>query len=223
MRPTAGQMASGEGDRPCRRSPCRHSRCRSDRPVRTVWATDCRWRRTAAARCSAGSYHSNLSDRDLAAWTECVGYASCYPAPCGDEHILVDIGRTSDPGLYNRYRCPETFSGETHSCRDGCRPRGHCDEVSELPGRSFGYPAGTTTRYYHSLPSMASSGTLERHASDLFISMFGWSVDSLRTDDEVFRHFEDTPLSQIWASSSPWSALTHVGSSAQELPGHPVQ
>ena len=56
------------------------------------------------------SRKATLSDRDLAAWTECVGYAGCYPAPCGDEHILVDIEEDSDPGLY-RYRCPETWIG----------------------------------------------------------------------------------------------------------------
>lgn len=54
------------------------------------------------------SRKATLSDRDLAAWTKCVGYAGCYPAPCGDEHILVDIEEDSDPRLY-RYRCPETF------------------------------------------------------------------------------------------------------------------
>lgn len=54
------------------------------------------------------SRRAALSDRDLAAWTECVGYAGCYPAPCGDERILVDIEEDADPGRY-RYRCPETF------------------------------------------------------------------------------------------------------------------
>lgn len=49
-----------------------------------------------------------LSDRDLAAWTECVGYAGCYPTPCGDERVLVEIEEDDDPGRY-RYRCPETF------------------------------------------------------------------------------------------------------------------
>lgn len=50
-----------------------------------------------------------LSDRDLTAWTECVGYAGCYPAPCGDEHVPVEIEEDADPKRY-RYRCPETFS-----------------------------------------------------------------------------------------------------------------
>lgn len=50
-----------------------------------------------------------LSDRDLAAWTECVGYAGCYPAPCGDERVPVEIEEDADPKRY-RYRCPETFS-----------------------------------------------------------------------------------------------------------------
>lgn len=49
-----------------------------------------------------------LSDSDLATWTERVGYAACYPAPCGDEPIWVDIEEDDDPEQY-RYRCPETF------------------------------------------------------------------------------------------------------------------
>ncbi|MGC8732410.1 MAG: hypothetical protein ACP5RC_09150, partial [Halothiobacillaceae bacterium] len=44
------------------------------------------------------SRKATLSDRDLAIWTECVGYAGCYPAPCGDEHVLVDIEEDYDPG-----------------------------------------------------------------------------------------------------------------------------
>ena len=49
-----------------------------------------------------------LSDRDLAAWTDRIGYAGCYLAPSGDERVLVDVEERDDPGRY-RYRCPETF------------------------------------------------------------------------------------------------------------------
>ncbi len=49
-----------------------------------------------------------LSDRDLDAWTECIGYAGCYLVPCGDEIVPVEIEEDDDPGRY-RYRCPETF------------------------------------------------------------------------------------------------------------------
>jgi hypothetical protein len=54
------------------------------------------------------SRRTDLSDRELAAWTECIGYAGYYPAPCGDEHVLVEIEEDADPGRY-RYRSPETF------------------------------------------------------------------------------------------------------------------
>lgn len=53
------------------------------------------------------SRRTALCDRDLAAWTECVGYAGGYPAPCGDERVMVDI-EEDGAGRY-RYRCPETF------------------------------------------------------------------------------------------------------------------
>ena len=49
-----------------------------------------------------------ISDRDLAQWTERVGYAGCYPASRGDEHVTVEIEEDDVPGRY-RYRCPETF------------------------------------------------------------------------------------------------------------------
>ena len=53
-------------------------------------------------------HNTSLSARELADWTECVGYAGCYPAPCGDERVPVELHEDSDPTCY-RYRCPETF------------------------------------------------------------------------------------------------------------------
>jgi hypothetical protein len=49
-----------------------------------------------------------LSDRDLAAWTERIGYAGSYPVPLGDDRVPVDIEEYDEPGRYC-YRCPETF------------------------------------------------------------------------------------------------------------------
>lgn len=49
-----------------------------------------------------------LSAHDLSAWFECVGYAGNYPAPCGDEQVMVEIEEDADPNRYH-YRCPETF------------------------------------------------------------------------------------------------------------------
>ncbi len=54
------------------------------------------------------SLRAALGDRSLAAWTERIGYAGCYPAPRGDERVPVEIEEDDDPGRY-RYRCPETF------------------------------------------------------------------------------------------------------------------
>ncbi len=54
------------------------------------------------------SRRAALSDRDLAAWTERIGYAGSYLASRGDERVPVDIEEDDDPGRY-RYRCPETF------------------------------------------------------------------------------------------------------------------
>lgn len=49
-----------------------------------------------------------LSDREFHQWTECVGYAGCYPATRGDEQVPVEIEEDDDPDRYS-YRCPETF------------------------------------------------------------------------------------------------------------------
>ena len=49
-----------------------------------------------------------LSKRELADWTDQIGYAGSYLAACGDEHVPVDLQEVDDPGRY-RYRCPETF------------------------------------------------------------------------------------------------------------------
>ena len=49
-----------------------------------------------------------LTERELAAWTERIGYAGSYPAVRGDEYIPVDLNEDDDPGRYS-YRCPETF------------------------------------------------------------------------------------------------------------------
>lgn len=54
------------------------------------------------------SRRTALSAHDLATWTECVGYAGGYPAPCGDAAVMVDIEEDDDPGQY-RYLCPDTF------------------------------------------------------------------------------------------------------------------
>ncbi|MBN8518865.1 MAG: hypothetical protein J5X22_20245 [Candidatus Accumulibacter sp.] len=51
---------------------------------------------------------TSLSAGEIAEWTECVGYAGSYPAPCGDERVPVELQEDSDPTRY-RYRCPETF------------------------------------------------------------------------------------------------------------------
>jgi hypothetical protein len=49
-----------------------------------------------------------LSNRDLAAWTEHIGFSGSYLAASGDARVPVDIEEDDDLGRY-RYRCPETF------------------------------------------------------------------------------------------------------------------
>jgi hypothetical protein len=51
---------------------------------------------------------SSLSDKQLEAWTDCVGYSTFFPAPCGEDRVAVEIKEDDDPDRYS-YRCPETF------------------------------------------------------------------------------------------------------------------
>ena len=50
-----------------------------------------------------------LSDRDLAAWTDRIGFAGSYLAAYGDERVPVDIEEDDDPParlVAGRVRCP---------------------------------------------------------------------------------------------------------------------
>lgn len=49
-----------------------------------------------------------LTDRELSAWTQRIGFAGSYSVASGDERVAVAIEEDDDPGRY-RYRCPETF------------------------------------------------------------------------------------------------------------------
>lgn len=51
---------------------------------------------------------SALSEKQLEAWTDCVGYSAFFPAPCGEDRVAVEVKEDDDPDRYS-YRCPETF------------------------------------------------------------------------------------------------------------------
>lgn len=51
---------------------------------------------------------TGLSQHDLLAWTDRVGYAGTFSVPCGDERAIVELHETEDPSFFG-YRCPETF------------------------------------------------------------------------------------------------------------------
>lgn len=51
---------------------------------------------------------STLTEREVGAWMQRIGFAGSYPAPCGEESVPVELIEDADPTRY-RYRCPETF------------------------------------------------------------------------------------------------------------------
>lgn len=142
-----------------------------------------------------------LSDSDLATWTERVGYAACYPAPCGDEPIWVDIEEDDDPEQY-RYRCPETFrtkyiAAETVAVR-AVTAQKFLNYLADLLDIPQALRRGIT--------AAAIDGSLwnpERRASDESISMFGSSVVS-RHGSLMSSSTLSKPPCQIWVSSSLW-------------------
>lgn len=138
------------------------------------------------------SRKATLSVRDLDAWTECVGYAACYPAPCGDEHILVDIEEDSDPGLY-RYRCPETF------------------RMKHIPAETAVVRAVNSTKFLNYLADLLDiPQALRRGITTAAIDGVLWHLGKTRVElvhldvwlvrgfatrtDDVFRYFEQVTL-----------------------------
>lgn len=132
------------------------------------------------------------SDRDLAAWTECIGYACSYPAPLGDERIAVDIEEDDDPGRY-RYRCPETFRTK-HVAADlvgvhAVREAKLLNYLADLLGVPQAQRSGIT--------ASAIDGVLWRlgkmRVADAQVD--AWLVRGLSASTEqVFEHFRAPPL-----------------------------
>ena len=44
---------------------------------------------------------SSLSEKQLEAWTDCVGYSAFFPAPCGEDRVAIEINEDDDPGRYS--------------------------------------------------------------------------------------------------------------------------
>jgi len=131
---------------------------------------------------------TSLTPKLLEQWTECVGYAGCYPAPLGDEYTLVDIKEDPDPSLY-RYRCPETF------------------RVKHIPADTVVVRAVNATKFLNYLADLldvpqALRGGITAAAIDGVLWRLGktrvghvhldvWLIRGLATrTDDVFRHFE---------------------------------
>lgn len=53
--------------------------------------------------------HTAWSEEQVADWTECIGYAASFAAPCGDELVPVELEEEDENPERFRYRCPETF------------------------------------------------------------------------------------------------------------------
>jgi hypothetical protein len=133
-----------------------------------------------------------LSDRDLAAWTERIGYAGSYPAPLGDAHTPVDIEEGDDPGRY-RYRCPETFRTKYVSADmvgvHAVREVNLLNHLADLLGVPQAQRSGIT--------APALDGVLWRLGKMRIadVQVDAWVVRGLSSSTEkVFEHFRAAPL-----------------------------
>lgn len=134
----------------------------------------------------------SLSDRDLAAWTERIGFAGSYLAACGDERVPVDLEEDDDPGRY-RYRCPETFRTK-HVAAELVSVHAVCDAkllnyLADLVGVPQAQRSGITT------PTI--DGVLWRlgkmRIADTQVD--AWVVRGLSAStDQVFEHFRAASL-----------------------------
>lgn len=138
------------------------------------------------------SHRAALSDRDLAAWTERIGFAGSYLAARGDERVPVDIEEDDDPGRY-RYRCPETFrtkyvSAEligVHAVSDEKLLNYLADLLGVPQAQRSGITAPTIDGVLWRLGKMRIADA----------QVDAWLVRGLSSStDKVFEHFRTAPL-----------------------------
>lgn len=136
--------------------------------------------------------HTSLSAQDIAVWTECVGYASSYPAPCGDERLPVDLMEDQDPSRY-RYRCPETFRLKHISAVEAAihavQPSKFLHAIADLIGIPQALRKGIASPLLDgSLWRLGEARIGAAHTDIWFVRGLAQSVD------EVFRYFHAPTL-----------------------------
>lgn len=133
-----------------------------------------------------------LSERDLAAWTERIGFVGTYLATSGDECVPVDIEEDADPGRY-RYRCPETFrtkyvSADLVAVRavDAVKLLTYLADLLGIPQvQRSGITAPTIDGVLWRLGKMRVADT----------QVDAWLVRGLSSStDAVFQHFRTAPI-----------------------------
>ncbi|RDE49465.1 MAG: hypothetical protein DVS81_16455 [Candidatus Accumulibacter meliphilus] len=137
-------------------------------------------------------HNTSLSARELADWTECVGYAGCYPAPCGDEREPVELHEDRDPTRY-RYRCPETLRRKSVAATEVAVYAVHVPMLLHVIADLLDVP--------QALRRGIESPLLDGHLWKVGKARIGpaltdvWFVRSLASCiDELFRHFHEQAL-----------------------------
>lgn len=133
-----------------------------------------------------------LSDRELQQWTEQVGYAGCYPATKGDEHVPVEIEEDDDPERYS-YLCPETFRTKYVSADMVAVHAVTATKLLNYLADLLGIPQA----YRRGITAPAIDGVLwnlgKMRVADAQVDV--WLARGLSSSiDQVFAHFHSPPL-----------------------------
>lgn len=135
---------------------------------------------------------TSLSAQEVAVWTECVGYASSYPAPCGEERQPVDLMEDQDPSRY-RYRCPETFRlkhiAAAEAAIHAVQPSKFLHAIADLVGIPQALRKGIESPLLDgNLWALGKARIGAAHTDIWFVRGLASSVDA------VFRHFHAPTL-----------------------------
>lgn len=153
-------------------------------------------------------HRTSLSARELAEWTACVGYAGCFPAPCGDERVPVELHEDSDPTRY-RYRCPETFRRKSVAATEVAVYAVHVPMLLHVVADLLDVPQALR----RGIESPAIDGVLWKLGTKRIGQMPAdvWLVRGLQNGlEDVHRHFQAQMLPDRGLILSTGATLSHL-------------
>lgn len=158
-----------------------------------------------------------LSDRELASWTERIGFAGSYMAASGDARVTVDIEEDDDPGRYRsatetfrtKYVAAELVS--VHAVGDAKLLNYLADLLGVPQAQRTGITVPAIDGVLWRLGKMRVADT----------QLDAWVVRGLSSSaDNVFEHFRTASL-PAGSDFHHWPGSAKPGFAAPRLPNHP--